>query len=131
MQISAKAILVVYAAIYRIRHRIIMNFKNTIRKHILQLAVIIMLLLALNPENPYGYYIIMRVIVCAEYSYLCVLAIRAKETNWAWILGVLAFTYNPILPLHLNRGLWSVINILSILLTIIHIRKHRDSSSGE
>lgn len=106
-----------------------MNFKNTIRKHLPQFAVILMLLLAFNPENPYGYYIIMRVVVCAEFSYLCVLAFRARETNWAWILGALAFTYNPILPLHLNRELWSVINILSILFTIIHIRKHRNNST--
>ena len=108
-----------------------MNLNINIKKTLPQIVIVLMLLLALNPKNPYGYYIIMRVIVCAEYSYLCVLAIRSKETNWTWILGALAFTYNPIIPLHLNRELWSVINVLSIFFTIIHIRKHRNSSTGE
>lgn len=80
-----------------------------------------MLLYALNPDNPYSYYVVMRVIVCAAYAYLCVKAISVKANNWAWILGVQAFVYNPIIPLNLDRETWSVINIVTILVTACNI----------
>lgn len=90
---------------------------KTIYAIIPQIVIIMMLLWALNPGNPYAYYVIMRVIACAGYTYLCVASIRSKQTDWAWVLGVLAFVYNPFMPLHLNRGIWSVINVVSILIT--------------
>jgi hypothetical protein len=73
-----------------------------------------MLLWALYPENPYGYYILLRWIVCPCFAYTAVQAFKRQKMNWVWILGVIAAIYNPLIPLHLNRELWSVLNLAGI-----------------
>lgn len=73
-----------------------------------------MLLWALYPENPYGYYVLLRWIVCPCFIYAALQAFKRNKQNWVWILGVTAAIYNPLIPLHLNQELWSVLNLAGI-----------------
>jgi len=73
-----------------------------------------MLLWALYPDNPYGYYILLRWIVCPCLAFAAAQAFKLEKISLVWVLGVTAAIYNPILPLHLNRGLWSVLNFAGI-----------------
>jgi hypothetical protein len=79
-----------------------------------QIIAGVMLLWALYPQNPYGYYVLLRWITCPCFAFAAVQAFRQGKTNWAWILGVTAAIYNPLIPLHLNRTLWSVLNLVGI-----------------
>ncbi len=93
-----------------------------------QIIAIIMLLWALNPENPYGYYVLLRVVLCAICAYLAVRAVDIEAIPWAWILGVTAVVYNPIVRIHLTRAIWSVVNIATVVLLAVSfhtLRKHR------
>ena len=90
-----------------------------------QVVVILMLLWALNPSNPYGYYVLLRVICCAIFAFLAVKAHNLGKDEWVWILGVTAFIYNPIVPVHLTRAIWTVINIVAIFIAVISIFKLR------
>ena len=83
-----------------------------------QAIVIPMLLWALIPVNPYGYYVLLRWICCAVFVYL---AFRARDVNrpgWVWVLGVIAAVYNPIFRVHSTQVLWSVVNLVTIGLAI-------------
>jgi len=80
-----------------------------------------MLLWALNPENPYGYYILLRWVCCATFAYLTIQALAQEKQGWVWVLGVTAVVYNPIFCIHLTREIWSVINIASIIVAITSI----------
>ena len=80
-----------------------------------------MLLWALNPSNPYGYYILLRWVCCAVFAYLASQANASKKQDWVWILGVTAAVYNPILPLHLTREIWSVVNIVTIGIAVASV----------
>ena len=80
-----------------------------------------MLLIALNPSNPYGYYILLRWVCCGSFTYLTVKALDQDKKNWAWALGITAFIYNPIISIHLNREIWSVINLITIIVAIASI----------
>ena len=80
-----------------------------------------MLLWALNPSNVYGYYVLLRFICCAVFAYLTVEAIRHKNEQWAWILGVVAAIYNPFIRLAFTREFWSVINIVTAVLAVMSI----------
>lgn len=73
-----------------------------------------MLLWALYPDNPYGYYVLLRWIVCPCFAYTAAQALMKQKMNWVWILGVTAAIYNPLIPLHLDRELWSVLNLVGI-----------------
>lgn len=75
----------------------------------------VMLLWALNPENPYGYYILLRWVCCAAFAYVALKALAQGKEGWVWVLGVTAVVYNPILRIHLTREIWSVINVVTIL----------------
>lgn len=83
-----------------------------------QVILIIMLLGALNPNNPYAYYVLLRWVCCAILIFLVVQAISKEKTLGAWILGLFAALYNPIIPLHLDREIWSTINIVTIVMLL-------------
>lgn len=78
-----------------------------------------MLLWALNPANPYGYYILLRIVICASCAYLAFRAAEVNKNQWVWILGVSAVVYNPLIRLHLNREIWSVVNVVTIIVLIM------------
>ena len=63
-------------------------------------------------KHPYGYYTLLRFVVCCTASYGTFIAVRSKKVAWAWILGVVAVLFNPILPVHLERSTWAVIDVL-------------------
>lgn len=85
------------------------------------MIVILMLLLALNPGNPYGYYILLRWVCCAAFVYLAIHAWNLEKYGWIWVLGVTAAIYNPILRVHGTREMWSMINVVTIGLAVASI----------
>ena len=72
-----------------------------------------MLLWALYPENSYGYYVLLRWIVCPCFAFAAVQAFSRGKTNWVWILGATAVLFNPLFPVHLNRELWALIDLVA------------------
>ena len=86
-----------------------------------QVICIIMLLWALNPNNPYAYYTLLRWVCCGIFAYLAFQSFEQKKQGWTWLLGITALLYNPIFPVHLNRELWSVVNVVTIIILITAI----------
>jgi hypothetical protein len=62
-----------------------------------------MLLLALDPGNPYGYYILLRWVCCGIFAYLAYHTLEQEQLGWTWVLGITAVVYNPIVRVHLTR----------------------------
>jgi hypothetical protein len=75
-----------------------------------------LLILAILPL-PYGYYLLLRVIVFFVFGYFFFRFRRlAKIHNrelpvWVWTVGGFAILFNPFIPAHLFRLLWAVFNI--------------------
>ena len=86
-----------------------------------QAIVIPLLLLALNPDNPYGYYIFLRWVCCAAFVYLAFHALALEKSGWVWILGVTAVIYNPIFRVAGTREMWFFINLATIGLAVASI----------
>jgi len=86
-----------------------------------QLVVSLMLLWALNPQNPYGYYILLRLVCCAAFAYVAIQALAREQQGWVWVLGVTAVVYNPIVRVHLTREIWSVVNVVTIIVAVASI----------
>ena len=80
-----------------------------------------MLLWALNPNNSYGYYILLRWVCCAAFAYLATQAFAHKKQGWAWVLGITAVAYNPIMRVHLTKEIWSVVNVVTIIVAVVSI----------
>ena len=86
-----------------------------------------LLLWALNPTNPYGYYVILRYICSAAFAYL---TLQAKRNAWAWAFGVVAIIYNPFFRVHLDRNIWSIVNLVTVGLAIGSIFLLKISTEG-
>lgn len=74
----------------------------------------VLLGVAMLPFMPYGYYGIMRWIVCAACVYLALQAHAAGRMNWTWVWGVAAGIYNPIFRVTATREVWTIVNLITI-----------------
>lgn len=87
---------------------------TTGRLAVAQIVALLMLAWALVPSNPYGYYVLLRVVVCGISIYLALRAYEQQNMGWVWTLGIMAAVYNPIFRVHLTREIWSVVNVVTM-----------------
>jgi len=83
----------------------------------------ILLITAVFPIGEYGYYVFLRWVVFLTAIYIEYLFIEHKRTNWEWVIIIIAILFNPIIPIHLNKELWQMIDIIVAILLIITIFK--------
>lgn len=101
-----------------------MSEQNTI--WIPQVIASVMLLIALDPDNPYGYYVLLRWVLCGIFAYIAFQALENRKKEWVWIFGITAAVYNPIIKIHLGREVWSLVNLFTIGLAIVSISKLKE-----
>lgn len=88
-----------------------------------------LLLIAMVPALPYGYYNIMRWVVCACCAWLAVAANRKLLVGWALVWAAVAAIYNPIIPVRASREIWTIANLATIGV-VLAFRKHDSLSQG-
>ena len=77
----------------------------------------VMLLLALTPF-PYGYYKLLRLVVCGVSLYVVFTAFNWQKMWAVWLFGFVAILFNPLIPIHLSREIWQSIDIICGILFI-------------
>ena len=78
----------------------------------------VMLLLALAPW-PYGYYQLLRFVVCGAAAYVAFMAYNWQKLWATWLFGIIAVLFNPLIPIHLSREAWQPIDITCAVLFIV------------
>ena len=81
-------------------------------------VMIVMLGIALLPIRWYGYYVLLKLVVCGGCGFLAANAYDDGRKHLVWLLGGLAVLYNPIIRFPLGRELWMVINVLTIIVLV-------------
>ena len=78
---------------------------------------------------PYGYYTLLRVIVTATSVYFTYyLYVETKKQDfWFWTLVGVAILFNPIIIIHLDRNMWEVVDVFTVIFFILFILKHKKS----
>jgi hypothetical protein len=77
---------------------------------------------------PYGYYMLLRTVVCLTASWGLANALKPRRQGWLWAYGTLALLYNPVLPVHLgSKSLWVFVNFATM--AILWIGASRLASS--
>ncbi len=89
----------------------------------------VLLLLALA-KLPYGYYSVLRVVVCAVAAYGCYLGYKLHKTGWAWTLGGMAVLFNPLLVIHMDRSMWAIVDIAGAIVLLVSIRDLNVGKAG-
>ncbi len=59
-------------------------------------------------DLPYGYYRLLRWVVCAVAIASVIQLHRGQRQGWAWVLGAVAVLFNPLVPVHFDKATWRV-----------------------
>lgn len=84
--------------------------------------MMVMLGIALLPIRYYGYYVLLKIVICGGSAFLAAIAYGDGRKYLVWFGGGLAVLYNPIIRFPLGRELWIVVNILTIILLIVAMK---------
>lgn len=72
-------------------------------------------------ELPYGYYTLLRFLVCGVSGYTAYIALELNKKSWVWIFGIIALLFNPLIPIYLDKGTWQIIDIITAIFFIISL----------
>jgi hypothetical protein len=79
---------------------------------------------------PYGYYTLLRLLLCGLSLFLAFGVHPSPKRGMQWVLGVCAVLYNPLLPVRLgDKSLWTFLNFATLALFWI-ADKSRNRSAG-
>ena len=70
-------------------------------------------------EHAYGYYILLRWVVCGISLCGVWIFVGWGRTGWIVILAVIAALFNPFIPLHLRRATWAPIDVVAALVLLV------------
>ena len=101
-----------------------MNNKQLIKIPIV--LSLIMLLLAILPIWPYGYYTLLRLVVCGTAVYLAWFSKVVNKQGWMWVMGFIGLLFNPLIPIHLDKGTWCFIDLVVAVIFVIYLFKLRN-----
>ena len=90
----------------------------------------ILMLFAGMPEFfPYGYYTLLRLVVCGTGAYIAYFSFEEEKKVICFFSVLIAILFNPLIPFHLGKYIWVVIDfVVAIFLgiTIFALRVERE-----
>ena len=89
----------------------------------------VMLLGALG-RWPYGYYTLLRIVTCGAAGYGAFVAYEWQRRMWVWIMVAVAVLFNPVVPVHLTREIWGVIDVGAAVLLVVSVFAVRQPKEG-
>jgi uncharacterized membrane protein len=91
-------------------------------KNILTIIASGFLFIALFNGLPYGYFTLLRFVVCAIGAYLAYKTYEYnKESLWVWAFGGIAVLFNPIIPIYFQRETWAIIDLIVGVFLLVSI----------
>ena len=82
---------------------------STVTPHVSRVPAvvsIVFLILAVVNSWPYGFYTLLRLVVCGSAAYLAVQFHSQSNDAWTWAMAGVALLFNPVLPVGLGRDMW-------------------------
>jgi hypothetical protein len=104
------------------------------RPHAIPAAVAALALFAALGEWPYGYYTLLRLVVCGAGAYTAFVMYQWEKAGFAWLFALIAVLFNPVVVVHLSRDLWQPIDlacgiVFAIVALVAKKRSATDSPS--
>lgn len=91
------------------------------KKNIALLIAATFLFLALIDGWPYGFFTLLRFVVFTVAAYIAWMAYGQQKEKWVWIFGFIAVLFNPFIVIHLDREIWSVIDLIVGVFMIVSV----------
>jgi len=91
--------------------------RERILEVVLTMLGAVLLLIAAVGKHPYGFYMVLRLVITVGAVYWAWRAYKARLRGWAWAFVAVALLLNPFLPIRMRRAQWQSIDLwLGILL---------------
>jgi hypothetical protein len=90
-------------------------------KNIIAIIAGVVLILAIPPLWPYGYYQLLRWVVTAAALYIIYISYGLDNKKWIWLMAIIAILFNPIFSIHLTKGIWAPIDFVVAIIFFISL----------
>ena len=80
---------------------------------------------------PYSYYILLRFIICGVSICGIWYAYRVRKFLWLWVFSAIAVLFNPIIPIHLKKEAWIIVDLAVIIIFLISIPMLKGKAKGD
>jgi len=103
------------------------------RPHLIPAIIAALMLLGSLAHWPYGYYQLLRFVVCGISVYVAYVAYNWQKLWATYLLGFIALLFNPLVPIHLSIELWQPIDLICAVLfiVIVFVLKTPEQTSPE
>ena len=101
------------------------------RPHLIPAAIASVMLLGAMCKWPYAYYQVTRWVVCAAAVFVAYKAWTFKHTWAVWVFGFAAVLFNPIVPFHIKRNTWQVLDLLAAAMFVAGVVVLRRPTTGK
>ena len=93
-----------------------------------RLVAATMLVWALGSHS-YDFYVLLRWVVCVVSAYMTYTSYTQEKQGWVWTFGIIALFFNPLIPVHLSRETWGIIDLATggIFVASLFVKSLRDS----
>jgi uncharacterized membrane protein len=102
-----------------------MNANERLLSRLPAIIPALLLLAAVFGRWPYGFYTLLRFVVCGCSAYLAVKANNTRNVAWTWIMGGMAVLFNPILPIRIHRSDWQVVDALAAVTLFVFVAVYK------
>jgi hypothetical protein len=92
-------------------------------KNILLSIATILMVLAILGGWPYGFYTFLRITIFFISIYLVITLIKSNLPEFAWAYGFVGLLFNPLIPFHLGRSIWLVVDFATLVFFVYSIFK--------
>ena len=72
---------------------------------------------------PYGFYTFLRIVIFFISIYMVINLIQSDLIGFAWGYGFIGFLFNPLIPFHLGRDIWLIVNWITLGFFVYSILK--------
>lgn len=82
---------------------------------------------------PYGFYTLLRIVVCATFIFASIVSHDRKYTNLTWLYALISIIFNPIIKIHFDKEIWLFIDVTAAIILIFTANKitKKDASKYE
>ncbi len=70
-----------------------------------------MLVITLIGQRPYRHFVLLRPVVSIAAAILALAAHERNAMSWMWVIVAVLVVFNPLVPLHLGRGVWRLLDV--------------------
>lgn len=92
------------------------------------IASCVMLGIAVLADASYGFYTLLRLVVCGTAGLSAWVAKEQKKDGWLWGLILIAFVFNPLVPVRFDRDMWWLINICAGVALFLFYKQNKTRS---